>query len=67
MGPFPAGSSALPHTLVLVGIPVSLSALGRVARLVQSPASALFLAFHPYLAARPAGSVQAGRRSGQGP
>lgn len=40
--------------------------LGRVAWLVQTSVSALFLAFRPYLAARPGGSVQAGRGSRQG-
>ena len=67
MGPFPTASSALPYTLMLASLHVSLWALGSVAQLVQTPALALFLAFHPYLAARLAGSVQAGCGSGQGP
>lgn len=66
MKPFPTVSSTLPCTQTLLGLPILLPALGRVSGLSKSPSQALFLAFHPYLAARTGRSVQAGHGSRQG-
>lgn len=64
--PFPTTSSALPFTQTLLGLPILLPALGRVACLVQTPVSALFLSFRPYLAARPGAVCRQGVGAGRG-